>query len=137
MISLISGAKARKSSNQLSRDWFHRLLEPRPESHQIKVPGDGFLDIWSQGQKVTKSSLLGLALSNSGAKAEKSSNRTSWIRRAFYYRIIVYCVIYLGSSPSYSPSQRKTHEKYASTQRCFHNDLSAAAVTSHTLLLPA
>ena len=40
-------------------------------------------------------------------------------------------------SPVYSPNQRGTHEKYASTQKCFHDKLPAAAVTSHTLLLPA
>jgi hypothetical protein len=73
-----SGAKARKSSNRASWDWFCRLPEPRPESHQIEPPGTSFVDFWSQGQKVIKSSLLGLVLSTSGAKARKSSNRASW-----------------------------------------------------------
>ena len=36
-----SGAKARKSSNRASWDWFCRLLAPRPESHQIEPPGTG------------------------------------------------------------------------------------------------
>jgi hypothetical protein len=73
-----SGANARKSSNRASWDWFCRLLEPRRGSHQIEPPGTGFVDFWSQGQKVIKSSLLGLVLSTSGAKARKSSNRASW-----------------------------------------------------------
>ena len=111
-----SGAQARKSSNRASLDWFSRCPEPKPESHQIELPRTGFidflsqcrkvmkarllggfLDFWSQGQKVIKSSLLGFVLSTSGAKAEKSSNRVFWIRRALYYPIIVYCVICLGS----------------------------------------
>ena len=70
-----SGAKARKSSTRASWDWFCRLLEPRPGSHQIEPPGTGFVDFWSQGQKVIKSSFLGLVLSTSGAKARKSLNR--------------------------------------------------------------
>ena len=61
-------------------DWFCRLLEPRPESHQIEPPGSGFLDFWSQRQKVFKSSFLGFVLSASGAKARKSSNQASWDR---------------------------------------------------------
>ena len=73
-----SGANAGKSSNRASWDWFCRLLEPRPESHQIEPPGTGFIDFWSQDQKVTKSSLLGLVLSTPAAKARKSSNRASW-----------------------------------------------------------
>ena len=40
---------------------------PRPESHQVELPGTAFFDVWSQGQKVIQSSLLGLA--------RKSSNR--------------------------------------------------------------
>ena len=32
------------------------------ESHQIEPPGTGFVDFWSQGQKVMKSRLLGLRL---------------------------------------------------------------------------
>ena len=59
-------------------DWFCRLLEPWPESHQIELPGTGFVDFWSHGRKVIKSSLLGLVLSTSGAMAGKSSNRASW-----------------------------------------------------------
>ena len=74
----ISGANARKCLNRASWDSFYRLLEPRPESHQIKLPGTGFLDFWSQRQKVFKSSFLGFVLSTSGAKARKSSNRVSW-----------------------------------------------------------
>ena len=74
----ISGANARKCLNRASWDSFCRLLEPRPESHQIKLPGTGFLDFWSQRQKVFKSSFLGFVLSTSGAKARKSSNRVSW-----------------------------------------------------------
>jgi hypothetical protein len=73
-----SGAMARKSSNRASWDWFCRLLEPWPESHQIESPGTGFVDFWSHGRKVIKSSLLGLVLSTSGAMARKSSNRASW-----------------------------------------------------------
>ena len=105
----ISGANARKCLNRASWDSFYRLLEPRPESHQIKLPGTGFLDFWSQRQKVFKSSFLGFVLSTSGAKARKSSNRVSWdwfclintsihdtgtyyIRRTFYSRIIVHWV---------------------------------------------
>ena len=45
--------------------------------HPIELPGTGFVDFWSQGQKVIKSTLLGLVLSTSGAKARKSSNRAS------------------------------------------------------------
>ena len=91
-----SGANARKSSNRASWNWFCQLLEPRPESHQIELPGTGFVDFWSQGQKSSnrpswdwfyrlleprtdiKSSLLGLDFSTSGAKSRKSSNRASW-----------------------------------------------------------
>ena len=40
-----------------------------PESHQIKLPGSGFPDFWSQRQKVFKSSFLGFVLSASGANA--------------------------------------------------------------------
>ena len=36
-----SGAKARKLSNRASWDWFCRLPEPRPESHQIEPPETG------------------------------------------------------------------------------------------------
>ena len=78
LVSSTSGAKARKSSNRASWDYFCRLLGPRPESHQIEPPGTTFIDFWGQGQKVIKSSLLGLVFSTSGAKARKSSNRASW-----------------------------------------------------------
>ena len=78
IVLLIPGSKARKSSNQASWDWFCRLLEPWPESHQIEPPGTGFVDFWSHGRKVIKSSLLGLVLSTSWANAEKSLNRVSW-----------------------------------------------------------
>ena len=73
-----SGAKTRKSSNRASWYSFCRLLEPRPESDQIEPPGNGFVDFWSHGRKVIKSSFLGLVLSTSGAMAGKSSNRASW-----------------------------------------------------------
>ena len=33
--------------------------------------------------------------------------------------------------------QRGTHDKYVSTRKCFHSNWSAAAVTSHKLLLSA
>ena len=149
-----SGAKAGKSSNLVSWESLCRFLDPRMESHQIKLPGIrfvGFIDFLSQGRKVIKSRFLGMVFLTSGAKARKSSNRVFrdslcrlleprlkalWIRGSFYYRIMVYCVIFMGC-PIYSTSQRRTHEKYASTHRCFHNNSSAAAVTSHTLLWPA
>ena len=60
-----------KSSNKASSSWLSRFLAPTPESNQIKPPGTGFLDFWSRGQKVIKSSFLGLAFSNSGAEARK------------------------------------------------------------------
>ena len=50
-------------------------LEPRPESHQIEIPGTGFVVFWNQCQKVIKSNLLGLVLSTSGTKPGKLSNR--------------------------------------------------------------
>ena len=78
MVLSTSGAKARKSSDRTSWDWFYRLLEPRPESHQIEPPGTGFINFWNQDQKVSKSSLLGLVLSTSGAEARKPSNQASW-----------------------------------------------------------
>ena len=144
---LIPGSKARKSSNQAS--------------------GTGFVDFWSHGQKVIKSSLLGLVLSTSGDKAGKSLNRVSWdsfcrllqprpeshqiefrglrfvlsahdtarmyIGRTFQYRIIAHWVTSwspLRGSPVYSPSQRGIHDKYVSAQKCFHHNWSAAAVTA-------
>ena len=42
-----------------------------PENHQIELPGTGFVDLWSQASKFFKSSLLGLILSTSGAKARE------------------------------------------------------------------
>ena len=57
---------------------FCSLLDPRAENHQIKHPGTGFVGFWSPGQKITKSSLLGLVFSLSGAKPRMSSNRASW-----------------------------------------------------------
>ena len=59
IVLLIPGSKARKSSNQATWDWFCRLLEPWPESHQIEPLGIGFVDFLSQCWKVIKSSLLG------------------------------------------------------------------------------
>ena len=80
-----SEAKARKCSNRASWASFCRLLEPRPESAQIDAPGHHFVnpwrhfvDFWSQGQKVLKSSSLDVILSTSGAHARKCSNRVSW-----------------------------------------------------------
>ena len=67
-----------QSLNRASWDSFYRLLEPMRESHQIEPPGIGFVYFWSQCQKVIKSSRLRLVLSTPGAKAGKSSNRTSW-----------------------------------------------------------
>ena len=40
-------------------------------------------------------------------------------------------------SPVCLPSQRGIHEKDASTQKCFHKNVSATAVTAHTILLLA
>ena len=45
---------------------------------QIEHSGHHFVDFWSQGQKVLKSSLLGVILSISEAKARKCSNLCSW-----------------------------------------------------------
>ena len=73
-----SGAKARKSSNRASSEWFSRRLEPRPENHQIELPENGFVDFLTQSWEVVKSKLLGLVLSTSEAKARKSSNRAPW-----------------------------------------------------------
>ena len=73
-----SGAKTRNSSNRASWYSFCRLLEPRPESHQIEPPGNGFVDFWGRGQKGIKSRVLGLVLSTSGAEARKSLIRTCW-----------------------------------------------------------
>ena len=73
-----SWAKAGKSLNRASWDSFCRLLEPRPESHQIDSAGTSFVDFLSQCEKVMKSSFLGFVFSTTGAKARKSSNRVSW-----------------------------------------------------------
>ena len=59
IVLLTSGAKARKSSTQVSCDWFS-------------------VGFWSQDQKVLKSSLLGQVFSTSGAKDRESSNRASY-----------------------------------------------------------
>jgi hypothetical protein len=56
MVLSTSGAMAGKSSNRASWDWFCRLLEPWPESHQIEPPGIGFVEFWSHSRKVIKSS---------------------------------------------------------------------------------
>ncbi len=86
-----------------------------------------FVDFWIQGQKTIKSSLMGLVL-------------MTWHNITSGEHFIIGSS-FIGSpargSLVYSPSQRGTHEKYVSTQKCFHNNLSAAAVTSHTLLGPA
>ena len=74
----ISGANARKSSNRAFLDWFSRCLEPKPKRYQIEFPGVAFVGFLIRGWKVVKSSLLGLVLSTSGAKARKSSNQPSW-----------------------------------------------------------
>ena len=139
---------AGKLSNRASWDWFCRLLEPWPESHQIELPGTGFVDFWSHGRKVIKSRLLELVLVTSWANAEKSLNRVSWdsfclyrftTPAQFYIRKhFVMGSLFIGSpvcgSSAYSPSRRGTHKKYVSTQKYFHYTLSAAADTSHTLL---
>ena len=78
MILSTSGAKARKSLNRDFWEWFCRLLEPKPESHQIETSGIDFVDFWNQGQKVIKSRLLALLLLTSGAKAIKSLSRGFW-----------------------------------------------------------
>ena len=72
MVLPISGAKARKSSNQRPGTGFLYFWSHIPESRQIEPPGIGVVDFWSQGQKVIKSSLVGLVLSTPGAKARKS-----------------------------------------------------------------
>ena len=64
--------------NRASWTSFCRLLEPRPESAQIEHPERHFVDFLRQGEKVVKSSLLGVILSTSEAKARKCSNRASW-----------------------------------------------------------
>ena len=87
IVLLIHGSKARKSLNQASWDWFCRLLEPWPESHQIEPLGIGFVDFLSQCWKVIKSSLLGFVLSH-----RFTIPAQYYIRRTFDYRIIVHWV---------------------------------------------
>jgi hypothetical protein len=72
-----SGNNARKCSNRSSWASLCRLLEPRPESAQIEAPRRHFADFWSQGQKLLRSTLPGVILSTSGAKAGKCSDRAS------------------------------------------------------------
>ena len=78
-----SGAKIANSSNRDFWDWFCRLLEPTPESHQIESSGTDFVDSQSQSDKFIKSRLLRLILSTSGAQANKSLNQDFcfWFRR--------------------------------------------------------
>ena len=96
-----------------------------------------------------------IVLSTSGSKSRKPSNQASWgwfwwlleprleshgtilHQKTFCYRIIVHWVIcswilrLLLTEPAGDP------RKNVSTQKCLHNNLSAAADTSHTLLLSA
>ena len=44
-------------------------LEPSVESHQIDALGNGFVDFWSQGQKIIKSGFLRMVLSSSASCA--------------------------------------------------------------------
>ena len=132
IVLLIPGSKARKSWNQAFWDWFCRLLEPWPESHQIEPLGIGFGDFLSQCWKVIKSSLMGFVLSH-----RFTIPAQFYIRKHVVIGSLFTGSSVRGSSAYYSPSQRGTHEKDVSTQKCFHNNLSAAAGTSHTLLLPA
>jgi hypothetical protein len=66
-----SGSKAGKCSNRGFWNSFCVLLEPRLENAQIEPSGAHFVDFWSQGWKMLKSSLLQLIWSTSGAKAGK------------------------------------------------------------------
>ena len=59
LILLTSGAIGRNCSNLSFRSSFCRLLEPLAESAKIYHSGAHFVDFWSQGQKVFKSSILG------------------------------------------------------------------------------
>ena len=83
MISSTSGANARKLPNRCSWLSICRLLEPRPESHQIDSPGYHFVDFWSQGGKVFKSMLLAVISLTSGANARKLPNRLSGLSSWF------------------------------------------------------
>ena len=131
IVLLIPGSKTRKSSNQASWDWFCRLLEPWPESHQIEPPGTAFVDFWSHGQKVIQSSLLGFVLSH-----RLTIPAQYYIRKHFVIGSLFIGSLVCGSS-AYSPSRRGTHEKCVYANVFPKYKLSAAAVTSHTLLLPA
>ena len=86
-----------------------------------------FVDFWIQGQKTIKSSLMGLVL-------------MTWHNITSGEHLIIGSS-FIGSlargSPVYSPNHWGAHKKYVSTQKYFYYILSAAAVTSHTLLLPA
>ena len=62
MVLLTSAARAGMSLNPNSWDWFCRLLEPGLASHEIEPLGTVFVDFWSQGQKLMKSSLGGEVL---------------------------------------------------------------------------
>ena len=53
-------------------------IKPMPETVQIEPPRRHFVDFWSQGRKVLRSSLPGVILSTSGNNARKCSNRVSW-----------------------------------------------------------
>ena len=131
IVLLIPGSKGRKSLNQACWDWFCRLLEPWPESHQIETLGIGFVDFLNQCWKFIKSNLLGFVL----------SHRFTIPAQYYIRKYFVIGSLFIGSpvcgSSAYSPSRRGTHEKCVSMQKCFHNNWSAAAVTSHTLLLLA
>ena len=72
-----SGDNARKCSNRSSWASLCRLLEPRPESAQIEFPKRHFVDFWSQGQKLLRSSIPGVILSTSATKDRNCLNRTS------------------------------------------------------------
>ena len=60
---------------KLGNPLYCRLLEPMPESRQIKPPGTGCVGFWSQGEKVIKSDLLGMVFLfwSQGQKVIKSS----------------------------------------------------------------
>jgi hypothetical protein len=70
LILLTSGAIGRYCSNLSFRNSFCRLLEPLAESAKIYHSGAHFVDFWSQGQKVFKSSILGAAGAICGHLAE-------------------------------------------------------------------
>ena len=70
------------------------------ESYEIELPGLRFLEYWSKGQEVIKSSLLGFVLSY-----QYMIPAQYYIRRTFYYRIIVDFV-----TRSWVPRQSVLHE---------------------------